>query len=252
MNEPAMRTSTSTVRFYKCPTSNRMLAEKKLISKTAPQQLLMREAKALQHLAGSIAPTFVELKEEGGEISLIMEKVEGDTLSHVLNEASLSSGQRARLCRCLIKTINQLHKNGVAHLDLAPNNILLSNQSAYGVVLLDFAYCAFAEELPFMRPRSSFAGHLNYAAPEQLGLGSNMISDKADLYALGLIIRENFGYQDHVKDNYDDAIEFRRHSPDLSKLPPDWRQMVTQLLKFAPGERVRILTHSDYSTGSSV
>ncbi|EEA96496.1 putative protein kinase domain protein [Pseudovibrio sp. JE062] len=229
-----------------------MLAEKKLISKTAPQQLLMREAKALQQLAGSIAPTFVELKEEGGEISLIMEKIEGETLSHVLKEASLSSGEMARLCSCLIKTINQLYKNGVAHLDLAPNNILLSNQSAYGIVLLDFAYCAFAEELPFMRPRSSFAGHLNYAAPEQLGLGSNMISDKADLYALGLIIREIFGYQDHVKDNYDDAIEFRRCSLDLLKLPPDWRQMVTQLLKFAPDERVRILTHSDYSTGSSV
>ncbi|WP_256378182.1 protein kinase [Pseudovibrio sp. FO-BEG1] len=251
MNEPAKRTSTSTVRFYKCPRSNRMLAEKKLISKTAPQQLLMREGKALQHLSGSIAPTFIELKEEEGELSLIMEKVEGETLSRVLNETTLSSDELANLCRSLIKTINQLHSSGIAHLDLAPNNIILSNQSAYGIVLLDFAYCAFAEELPFMRPRSSFAGHLNYAAPEQLGLGSNMISDKVDLYALGLIIREVFGYQDHVKDNYNDAIEFRRCSSDHSKLPPDWLQMVTQLLKFPPGERVRILTHSDYSTGSS-
>ncbi len=248
MLEPAKNTSTSTVRFYKCPSTNRMLAEKTLISPSAPQQLFFREAKALQRLSGTIAPKFVALKAEDGNIKLIMELVEGQTLAEKMSKALLSSKECVQLCKQLVLTINHLHNAGIAHLDLAPNNIMLSNQGEHGLVILDFAYCAFADELPFIRPRSSFTGHLNYAAPEQLGLGTDQITEKADLYALGLIIREMFGNRDHIKDTYEAAIAFRQSNPDLRKLPPDRRQMVTQLLKFVPEERVRILTHSDYST----
>ncbi|WP_280139077.1 protein kinase [Pseudovibrio sp. POLY-S9] len=240
MLEPAKNTSTSTVRFYKCPSTNRMLAEKTLVSPSAPQQLFFREAKALQRLSGTIAPKFVELKAEDGNIKLIMELVEGQTLADKMSKALLSSKESIQLCKQLVLTINHLHNAGIAHLDLAPNNIMLSNQGEHGLVTLDFAYCAFTDELPFIRPRSSFAGHLNYAAPEQLGLGTDQISEKTDLYALGLIIREMFGYRDHIKDTYEAAIAFRQSNPDLRKLPSDWRQMVTQLLKFVPDERVRI------------
>ncbi|MGH0003374.1 protein kinase domain-containing protein [Pseudovibrio ascidiaceicola] len=225
-----------------------MLAEKTLISPSAPQQLLFREAKALKRLSGAIAPNLVELKTEGGNIKLIMELVKGETLADRISKASLSLKECAQLCKQLVLTVNHLHNFGIAHLDLAPNNIMLSNQGVHGVVALDFGYCAFSDELPFMRPHSSFAGHLNYAAPEQLGLGTDQITEKTDLYALGLIIREMFGYRDHIMDTYEAAIAFRQSDPDLNKLPPDWRQMVTQLLRFVPEERVRILTHTDYST----
>ncbi len=223
-----------------------MLAEKILISSSAPQQLLFREGKALQHLSGTVAPNFVELKTENGSIKLTMELVEGQTLNEWLNKTSLSSEECVQLCKQLVLTVNHLHNLGVAHLDLAPTNIMKSNRGEYGLVLLDFAHCAFAEELPFIRPRSSFAGHLSYAAPEQLGLGTDKITVKTDLYALALIIREMFGYRDHITRTYEASIAFRRSEPDLSKLPPDWRQNVTRLLKFVPEERIRILTHSDY------
>ncbi len=240
-------TSNSTVRFYKCSSTGRILAEKKVSSTAIPQQVLIREAKALQHLHGTIAPAFVELKQQGEDLILVMEKIDGQLLSDWLAHSPEYPDQKSELAKQLISTIGQLHQMEIAHLDLAPNNILLSSKGQHGLILFDFSYCAFAEELPFIRPANSFAGHINYAAPEQLGLGGNVISKASDLYALGLILAEIFGFKDHIQQTYEAAIAFRNKALDLNPVPEEWRQLIGQLLTFDASDRAKRLKRSDYS-----
>ncbi|KZL12584.1 Serine/threonine-protein kinase StkP [Pseudovibrio axinellae] len=243
-------TSNSTVRFYRCATSNCMIAEKTLLSSDLSQQTLLRERKALMQLDGFIAPRFVAISESQGEVRLRLRMVDGGLLSEIIAKDVLSPEERSQICENLVMTVNLLHDKGIAHLDLAPNNILLSDEGECGVVLLDFGFCAFAEELPFLRPKNSFTAHLSYAAPEQLGLGTNSISMEADLYALGLIIREIYGYDDHIKNSYDDAKLFRKGNLSVTRLPENWQDIVRNLTCYAPCERSRILTRSGDNNSS--
>ena len=141
-----------------------------------------------------------------------MEYVGDQALSDILMKSSENMFDPIQKSEQLIKTVKLLHSHRIAHLDLAPDNILISPQKQYGLAVIDFSFCAFHEELPFLRPLHSFAGHLNYASPEQLGLGTQNISYGADLYSLGLIIRELFGAQDHKTRNIADARDSRSRS----------------------------------------
>jgi nucleotide-binding universal stress UspA family protein len=113
---------------------------------------------------------------------LVMEHVEGVRLSESVDAAPLEPSEIARLGAALALALHDLHRQGAAHLDLKPTNVLY--RASGEAVLIDFGLAhhshfpdLLAEELRYP------VGNWTYMAPEQvLGIRCD---PRSDIFALG-------------------------------------------------------------------
>jgi len=97
------------------------------------------------------------------------------------------------LFRGLIAGVEAAHKQNVVHRDLKPENILY-DQEHDRLVVADFGIAQFDEEnlLTAVETRDNQRmANFQYAAPEQRSRGAE-VDQRADIYALGLILNEMF------------------------------------------------------------
>lgn len=92
----------------------------------------------------------------------------------------------------ILDGVEAAHLQGVVHRDLKPENILLDETG--GVVVADFGIARFLQEDLYTAVQTNVADRLAnfvYAAPEQRKKGARA-DQRADIYALGLILSELF------------------------------------------------------------
>ena len=122
---------------------------------------------------------YISLNAEG----ILMEYVDGDTLTRVLNDQPSYFHRRDRLhlfLRQLFEAVQYLHEHQILHLDLKPDNILLSHID-HDVKLVDLG-CCLTDTFPDTPGRTP-----DYAAPEQLREQAS-VDERTDIYALGRIL----------------------------------------------------------------
>lgn len=115
---------------------------------------------------------------------IVMEFVDGRTLSDFIKENPSASQRRQVLCE-LLDAMSYFHKKQIVHQDLKPSNILITNDGNH-VKIIDFGLSDSREYAILKEPAYTQA----YAAPEQLSGGE--IDNRTDLYAFGLILRQLF------------------------------------------------------------
>lgn len=115
---------------------------------------------------------------------IIMEHVDGDTMQHLLssNPAYLTKKKQTdRFLLQLLDVVRYLHSHQILHLDLKPENIMLTRIN-HDVKLIDLGCCR----------TDSFddtQGHtVTYAAPEQISGGD--VDERTDIYAIGKIMEK--------------------------------------------------------------
>lgn len=148
--------------------------------------LVSYEAEELisKRLTGPHVPRFVGAGDIGKIPYLAMEFVAGTSLADAVRRAPLPPAEVAEIGVLVANALASLHRQKVAHLDLKPENVILSPR---GAVLLDFGLARHAELPDLLGEESSVPmGTAAYMAPEQV-LGDR--SDTAsDIFALGCII----------------------------------------------------------------
>jgi len=109
----------------------------------------------------------VEFFEETDFFYLVFEKMEGGPLlSHIQRRGSLTEEESSSIANDLATAIGHLHKLGVAHRDVKPENVLcVSTDSPCPVKLCDFDLCS-APDLPNSDSLLSPVGSLEFMAPE--------------------------------------------------------------------------------------
>ena len=123
--------------------------------------------------------------------SILMEYVDGETLSQRLTQNPDHFKQRKnteKLVRQLLSVLGYLHSHQVLHLDLKPDNILLTHIND-DVKLIDLGFC-------YTDTFADTQGHTNaFAAPEQLSTPRSLnlskgpsLTTKTDIYAFGKIL----------------------------------------------------------------
>lgn len=139
---------------------------------------------------------------ETGLLFLVMEWLDGKTLTEVLKEeGALSYDRCLHISNQILKSLSEAHERGMVHRDLKPSNLMLCVQ--YGepdfVKVLDFGLVKnLSEETLSIRGKAVDApkftqkrrapGTPHYMAPEQaMGKGT---TTSADIYAFGLILHE--------------------------------------------------------------
>jgi serine/threonine-protein kinase len=117
----------------------------------------------------------------GGVPYIVMEYVEGPTLSDVMRHGVLSPGAVRTIMREVCAAVGELHEQHLVHRDLKPSNIMVG---ADGTVLVtDFGLaCPVPESGSEAKAHGAVSGTPAYMAPE---LYHGEISAKSDIYALG-------------------------------------------------------------------
>lgn len=122
---------------------------------------------------------YVSLSDEG----ILMEYVDGETLKQRIDSHPeyFNKKNSEKLLRQLLDAVGYLHKHQVLHLDLKPDNIMLT-RIGNDVKLVDLGFC-YTDTFVDTQGRTD-----GFAAPEQL-TGEN-VDERTDIYALGRIIEQ--------------------------------------------------------------
>lgn len=175
--------------------------------------------------------------DEAGHLFLSMEYVEGRNLSGLLRERGrLPEVEAVDLARQICAGLAAVHSRGVLHRDLKPANIMITPD---GVArLMDFGIAMSGEAGEVERITE---GTPAYMAPEQLV--ERRVSERSDLYALGLVLYELFtGKRLFEAKTLDDLTAQQealasRVPPDLAVVSPRLREVVMQCLDRDPARR---------------
>jgi Tol biopolymer transport system component len=128
--------------------------------------------------------------EADGTVFYVMPYVEGETLrDRIKREQQLPVDEAVRIAREVLDALEYAHKQGIVHRDIKPENILLHGGHA---MVADFGIALAASKVDGgtrMTETGMSLGTPHYMAPEQ-AMGERVITNKADVYALGAVLYE--------------------------------------------------------------
>lgn len=206
-----------------------------------------REARALSQLAHPHICVLHDIciaRQDGTERPfLVMELLEGETLSARLARGPLPIDQAIAHAAEVADALSAAHAKGVVHGDLKPANIMLTKA---GVKLLDFGLARLhgpaASPSPGHEAAGIVAGTFPYMAPEQLRGKEG--DARSDLFAFGAVVYEMLtarrAFQGDSRAEVIEAILHRDPAPltDVQPLvPSSLDRLVRTCLAKDPSER---------------
>ncbi len=156
-----------------------------------------REAKTISQLSHAHICALYDVGREGETEYLVMELLEGETLSDRLVKGPLALEQTLRYGVEIADALDKAHRQGIVHRDLKPGNVMLTRS---GVKLLDFG---LAKAMTAAKPESKLTslptqqgltqegtilGTFQYMAPEQLE--GKEADARTDIFAFGASLYE--------------------------------------------------------------
>jgi serine/threonine-protein kinase len=119
---------------------------------------------------------------------LVMEYLEGQTLSELLkNVHPLPEPDAVKIASRICEALEYMHRHGVIHRDLKPQNIMLCNDGSIRIMDFGIAKALKSRRLTFVGFTPSM-GTPDYMAPEQVR-GSRG-DERTDIYSFGTILYE--------------------------------------------------------------
>jgi serine/threonine protein kinase len=208
---------------------------------------LRTEALALASIDHPYICKVYEVFEDRGDVYLVMEFVEGETLASILRRGKPPLGQIVEIASEIVEGLAEAHSRGFVHRDVKPSNVMITKSGH--VKLLDFGLAredvaATPTEHTRTSPseRSAYAGTPQYMAPEQAA--GNPVTARADLFSVGVIIFEcltgrlpfagssPYDYVRHLL--ADDPRPLDRLAPEA---PADLVRLVQRCLEKVPADR---------------
>jgi serine/threonine protein kinase len=164
------------------------------------RQRFEREAKTISQLSHPHICALYDVGREGETEYLVMELLEGETLSERLAKGPLPLEQTLRYGTEIADALDKAHRQGIVHRDLKPGNVMLTKS---GVKLLDFGLAKAVApvgpqsgltSLPTMAggqnltQEGTILGTFQYMAPEQLE--GKEADARTDIFAFGATLYE--------------------------------------------------------------
>lgn len=154
---------------------------------------LLAEARASSSLSHPNICTIYEVGDEGGDLYIVMELIQGKTLDTMSAGTGLPPEPVLRYGVQIASALARAHDRGIVHRDLKTANIAISDEGL--VKVLDFglarrvggALDGSTRSLTSSQP-SSLSGTLAYMAPEVLRGEENDF--RSDLWSLGVVLYE--------------------------------------------------------------
>ena len=178
------------------------------------------------------------IEQELGRPYLVMEYVDGVPLSDMLAAGPLPVEDVRLLLTRIASGLGAAHDLGVVHRDLSPDNVILPNGDVKHTKIIDFGIAKAATIGEGTLLGGKFAGKYNFVSPEQLGLYGGDVTERSDIYSLGLIgaaaVR---GKALDMSGSHAEVLEKRRGVPDLSGIDPGLAAVFARMLEPDPAAR---------------
>jgi serine/threonine protein kinase len=141
----------------------------------------LREARTAARLDHPCAVRMFDVCEEDEQAYLVMELIEGRTLSDVIrDDGPLTPARAAEIGVCLLDALTAAHAAGIVHRDVKPGNVIIRPDGR--VTLTDFGIASTAGD-PSITSTGLLLGSPAYIAPERARGGQP--EPPSDLWSLG-------------------------------------------------------------------
>ncbi|MDX2132244.1 MAG: protein kinase [Planctomycetota bacterium] len=203
-----------------------------------------QEARTLAAINHPNIASIYGLEHQEGQTYIVLEYVEGPTLTEKVSREPMSVEETLSVCRQVASGLDAAHQRGIVHRDLKPDNIKLRPDGV--VKVLDFGI-AMAGDVrrvvhtdaptvmlsPGTKPTTSgmIVGTPGYMSPEQTR--GRVVTHHTDLWALGCVIFECLtGRAAFAGESLADALAATLHAePDWAALPARTPARVLDLVR---------------------
>ena len=193
------------------------------------------EARTLAQLNHpGLVPVYDAGTDDEGRPWVVMELVEGETLSDTLRRGPLPSERAASIGRSVAEALAYVHDKGLLHRDVKPGNVLVGTDGRSR--LTDFGIARLIDSAR-VTSTGMMVGTASYLAPEQVA--GEPVGPPADVYALGLVLLECLtGEREYAGATVEVALARLTRSPDVpSDLPDGWPGLLRAMTDRDPARR---------------
>ncbi len=207
--------------------------------------LFRKEASILNHLYHEAIVRYhvFAIDQAIGRPYLAMEFVDGVSLVDMLAHGPMAVVDARILLSRVASGLAAAHEAGVIHRDLSPDNIILPGGKVGRAKIIDFGIARSASVGGETLIGGGFAGKYNFVSPEQLGLFGGEVTERSDIYSLGLVMAAILrGKALDMSGSQVAVIEKRRVVPDMEGVDPELLPILEAMLQPDPQDRPRAMS----------
>ncbi len=154
------------------------------------RELFHKEYQLGKKIDSNYVVKYHSIHENCNDIYILMEYVYGSTIDEKLKNDKKYFADEYNVYKFLLQLLEGLkafHSNGIAYVDISPNNIMLT-QVGNNVKIIDLGFC-------FSNEHNNILGSTkNFTAPELQKGTINNIDERTDIFAVGCLMK-------HIKKN---------------------------------------------------
>jgi serine/threonine-protein kinase len=180
------------------------------------------EAKAAASLDHENIVHVIDFGREGDCYQMVMEYVEGESLSDILERwRPIKPDLALAIVRQICLGLEHAHAKGIVHRDIKPGNVMLTQIGR--VKITDFGLAKLTQANTSQTAANSILGTPLYMSPEQ-AFGES-VDQRSDLFSLGTVLYELLtGKQPFTSENYmgviqniinKEVFDVREHAPEI-------------------------------------
>lgn len=146
-----------------------------------------RESQAAASLSHPNIVNIYDVGREGNIHYIVMELIEGKTLSDYIKEQGpMSYPKVIALSKQIAAALSFAHKNHIIHRDVKPHNVMITPNGTAKIT--DFGIAKAVNAATIVDNTDGIIGSVHYFSPEQARGG--YVDEKSDIYSLGIVMYE--------------------------------------------------------------
>jgi len=201
----------------------------------------IQEAKAASALNHPNVCTIHDIQEHDGQMFIVMEFVDGQTLREKLGSVSLK--QAIDISIQIADGLAAAHEKGIVHRDVKPENIMVRKDGI--VQIMDFGLAKLrdrASKVTRLTKEGSTVGTAGYMSPEQIQ--GQEADHRSDIFSFGVVMYELFTGELPFKGVHETALAYEIVNVDAApmssirpEIDPALDAIVLECLAKEPSER---------------
>ncbi|OVE79514.1 hypothetical protein BVY01_02300, partial [bacterium I07] len=199
----------------------------------------LQEAKAAAALNHSNVCTIHEIREHENQQFIVMEYVEGVTLSEKIKSGPLELKTVIDYAMQIGEGLKAAHAKGIVHRDIKSSNIMVTE--ANQIKVMDFGLAKLRGSTKLTKTTSTI-GTLAYMSPEHLQ--NKDIDARTDIFSYGVVLYEMLTGELPFKGDYDSALMYSIVNDDpepvskfRSDLSSEFMHIMNRVLEKDPEDR---------------
>jgi eukaryotic-like serine/threonine-protein kinase len=176
----------------------------KLIATESDKARFIQEAKAASALNHPNICTIFDIHEADGNLFIVMEYVDGETLRS--KKQSFSTKQVIDIGSQAADGLAEAHEKGIVHRDIKPENLMITKNGNVKIMDFGLAKLNSPTEASRLTKAGTTLGTVGYMSPEQVQ--GQDVDHRSDIFSLGVVLYEMLSGESPFKGVHETAIMY--------------------------------------------